>query len=305
MLPDQARQEMTKVGFRPPVAAEPTAEEALLAMLQQHEEELPQEIQKMIQARVSGPPPSATEVEIKATNDLKGASGRLRDLGHRKIRLQGRIDEVKAVLTGLYAEMKDLLQELQEAEAKMESLAQAFKTKVLQAPPSLEVEEFDCAKVLADLGVELDTTQGQKLHEAQEAHRQKHRQHMAEKALIQAGCPPGLGAPRVEPPGPDLCQHLIALGVSLTPEQQTAVAGTSWTPKDMTATLEALQAGAEDMDIDELEQGRKTIMEQLEIKRRRIQAGGQQARPNSGSSTDGGNKNPDNQDRSRSPKAKP
>ena len=187
MLPDEARQEMTKVGFRPPVAAEPTAEEALLTMLQQHEEELPQEIQKMIQARVSGPPPSATEVEIKATNDLKGASGRLRDLGHKKIRLQGRIDEVKAVLTGLYAEMKDLLQELQEAEAKMESLAQ----------------------------------------------------------------------------------------------------------------------GAEDMDIEELEQGRKTIMEQLEIKRRRIQAGGQQARPNSGSSKDGGNKNPDNQDRSRSPKAKP
>ena len=44
LLPDEARQEMTKVGFKPPAAAEPTAEESLLAMLQAHEAELPQEI---------------------------------------------------------------------------------------------------------------------------------------------------------------------------------------------------------------------------------------------------------------------
>ena len=71
-MPDEARQEMTKVGFKPPATAEPTAEESLLAMLQTHEAELPQEIRALVQTRVQGPPPSATEVEIKATNDLKG-----------------------------------------------------------------------------------------------------------------------------------------------------------------------------------------------------------------------------------------
>ena len=172
LLPDEARQEMTKVGFKPPAAAEPTAEESLLAMLQAHEAELPQEIRALVQTRVQGPPSSATEVEIKATNDLKGASGRLRDLGHKNIRLQGRIDEVKAVLTGLYGEMKDLLQELKEAEANMDALAQAFKAKVLQTPTSMEAEEFDCETALATIGVALDTTQSQKLQEAQAAHRQ-------------------------------------------------------------------------------------------------------------------------------------
>ena len=172
LLPDEARQEMTKVGFKPPAAAEPTAEESLLAMLQAHEAELPQEIRALVQTRVQGPPPSATEVETKATNDLKGDSGRLKDLGHKKIRLQGRIDEVKAVLTGLYGEMKDLLQELKEAEANMDALAQAFKAKVLQTPTSMEAEEFDCETALATIGVALDTTQSQKLQEAQAAHRQ-------------------------------------------------------------------------------------------------------------------------------------
>ena len=193
LLPDEARQEMTTVGFKPPAAAEPTAEESLLAMLQAHEAELLQEIRALAQTRVQGPPPSATEVEIKATNDLKGASGRLRDLGHKKIRLQGRIDKVKAVLTGLYGEMKDLLQELKEAEANMDALAQAFKAKVLQTPTSMEAEEFDCATALANIGVDLDTTQSQKLQEAQAAHRQKQRQQAAEQALAQVGCPPGLG----------------------------------------------------------------------------------------------------------------
>eukprot|EP00439_Symbiodinium_sp_Y106_P074182 s2502_g14.t1 len=122
LLPDEARQEMTK------------------------------EIRALVQTRVQGPPPSATEVETKATNDLKGDSGRLKDLGHKKIRLQGRIDEVKAVLTGLYGEMKDLLQELKEAEANMDALAQAFKAKVLQTPTSMEAEEFDCETALTTIG---------------------------------------------------------------------------------------------------------------------------------------------------------
>ena len=61
------------------------------------------------------------------------------------------------------------------------------KAKVLQTPTSMEAEEFDCAMALANIGVDLDTTQSQKLQEA--------------------------------------------LGIPLTPEQQTAVAATPWSPK--------------------------------------------------------------------------
>ena len=282
LLPDEARQEMTKVGFKPPAAAEPTAEESLLAMLQAHEAELPQEIRALVQTRVQGPPPSATEVEIKATNDLKGASGRLRDLGHKKIRLQGRIDEVKAVLTGLYGEMKDLLQELKEAEANMDALAQAFKAKVLQTPTSMEAEEFDCETALATIGVALDTTQSQKLQEAQAAHRQKQRQQAAEQALAQVGCPPGLGTQSGGPPGQELCQ--------------TAVAGTPWSPKVTSEVLQAsLQESAPHMEIEDLEKGRETILAQLELKRRRIQ------QPQD---KEGDSKPPGGGERSRSPKAR-
>ena len=65
-------------------------------------------------------------VEIKATNDLKGASGRLRDWRMRK---SGSINE--------------------DVEANMDALAHAFKAKVLQTPTSMEAEEFDCANGLA------------------------------------------------------------------------------------------------------------------------------------------------------------
>ena len=53
--------------------------------------------------------------------------------------------------------MKDLLQELKEAEANMDALAQAFKGKVLQTPTSLKKREFDCLQALANIGVQLDT----------------------------------------------------------------------------------------------------------------------------------------------------
>ena len=49
------------------------------------------------------------------------------------------------------------------------------KAKLLQTPTSMEAEEFDCAMALANIGVDLDTTQSQKLQEAQAAHRQKQR----------------------------------------------------------------------------------------------------------------------------------
>ena len=93
-----------------------------------------------------------------------------------------------------------------------------------------------------------------------------------------------------------MCQHLLGLGIPLTPEQQTAVAGTPWSPKVTSEALQAsLQESAPHMEIEDLEKGRETILAQLELKRRRIQ------QPQD---KEGDSKPPGGGERSRSPKAR-
>ncbi|CAE7244881.1 SIAE [Symbiodinium natans] len=239
------------------------------------------------------------EAAITATNELKGASTKLRSLGHRKIRLQAQIDESKAALKALYVEMQNLMQELKAAEENMETLAKTFRDKVLQAPVQEEDEDFNLSEVLGSIGLSLDEAQLQKVRDAQAQHKLQRRQKAAEQLLAHAGFPPGLGGSPPGIGGQAIAAQLEAIGVTLTPDQKNMVITGQWPGPSQTIDLKAaIEQGCPNMEIEDLELRREELEVQLERKRRKLAT--QSASPPT-SVKDGGK---EKGERSRSPKTR-
>ena len=191
-IPSEAQLALQKAGFQKKQKEEVTSpEDPLVALLENHKDRLPEEVKAALNERQEGLKPTAKEQATNATNDLKLASSKLRELGHRKIQLQTKIDATKSTLAGLYEDMKLLLAELVEAEKKSSELTKAFHETVLQVPTEQAVPELDLREVMKTLGVDLSEEQNKRLHELQAEHGAKKRK-FAQEALAAAGLPPGL-----------------------------------------------------------------------------------------------------------------
>ncbi|CAE7377973.1 unnamed protein product [Symbiodinium natans] len=270
-IPEAARVELSKAGFRAPVEDKSSDEVALLDLLQAHIGDLPADVQTALHNRNKVPDVPPEEAAITATNELKGASTKLRSLGHRKIRLQAKIDESKAALKALYVEMQNLMQELKAAEENMETLAKTFRDKVLQAPVQEEDEDFNLSEVLGSIGLSLDEAQLQKVRDAQAQHKLQRRQKAAEQLLAHAGFPPGLGGSPPGIGGQAIAAQLEAIGVTLTPDQKNMVITGQWPGPSQTIDLKAaIEQGCPNMEIEDLELRREELEVQLERKRRKL-----------------------------------
>ena len=296
---EAARVELSKAGFRAPVEDKSSDEVALLDLLQAHIGDLPADVQTALRNRNKVPDVPPEEAAITATNELKGASTKLRSLGHRKIRLQAKIDESKAALKALYVEMQNLMQELKAAEENMETLAKTFRDKVLQAPVQEEDEDFNLSEVLGSIGLSLDEAQLQKVRDAQAQHKLQRRQKAAEQLLAHAGFPPGLGGSPPGIGGQAIAAQLEAIGVTLTPDQKNMVITGQWPGPSQTIDLKAaIEQGCPNMEIEDLELRREELEVQLERKRRKLAT--QSASPPTSVKEGGKEKG----ERSRSPKTR-
>ena len=165
-LPNEAQAVLTKAGVKPPPEKEePESQDALLDLLKVHQDSLPAEVKAYVDSVDKAAMPSDDEAARSTTDKLKIASGKLRDLGYQKLRLQGRINTAKGVLTELYSDMKVLLADLVQTQKRVDELSKNFKDAMLAPPTEPAVPELDLTEVLKDLGIALTEDQSTRLVE--------------------------------------------------------------------------------------------------------------------------------------------
>eukprot|EP00439_Symbiodinium_sp_Y106_P037752 s3940_g4.t1 len=131
MAPD-VQEALKKAGFQHESsgAAGQPKEDPLLTLLKSRERELPQEVKDALHA--SEPKETPEQAAAVASREYKSCTIKLRDLGHKKVQLQARIDDTnKAKLREQLESMKDLMTQIDEAQKEVAKVAEQFKNTVL------------------------------------------------------------------------------------------------------------------------------------------------------------------------------
>ena len=183
-LEPQLQQALQEAGFKPKVPEK--TEPDLMQLLQQHAGELPEAVRAAI-AVPEPPAPSPTEVGLEAADRYKQAVGKLRDLGHRKLQLQGKIEVAKKGLRTMLDELKALQEAIGEAQASVDDLGRDYQEKVLTQASDLKTVQEQVQDALTEVGLQIPEDQVQRLQEALESQAKRRRK------VEPAELPPGLG----------------------------------------------------------------------------------------------------------------
>ena len=125
-LPQQTQEAMKIVGVEPPQQKDPD----LLELLRAQQESLPAEIRAVNEARAP-PPKTPVQQGLEASKDFKAATGRLRELGSKKLHLQTKIDVTKSMLKTQLDEMRALILEVEACQAEVTKISAEYEAKVL------------------------------------------------------------------------------------------------------------------------------------------------------------------------------
>ena len=103
-LTPEAKTEFQKAGYQPP---KPKPEEPdLISLLQIHAKNLPEAVREALPPPAPIPEPDPVQDGLEKGNALRKAVMKLRDLGQRKLKLQGEIDASKTHLRELLKRCK-------------------------------------------------------------------------------------------------------------------------------------------------------------------------------------------------------
>ena len=147
-LTPEAKTEFQKAGYQPP---KPTPEEPdLISLLQIHAKNLPEAVREALPPPAPTPEPDPVQDGLEKGNALRKAVMKLRDLGQRKLKLQGEIDASKTHL-------RELLKRLQSLQSDIAEATEAVKKRSQEYEPVLESaddEPNNVDLVLQALGLE-------------------------------------------------------------------------------------------------------------------------------------------------------
>ena len=149
----------------------------LRVILKNHEASLPQEVKDKLHE--SEPKETPEQAALSASREYKTCTVKLRDLGHKKVQLQARVDDTKARLREQLESMKELMTQIDTAQAEVNKVAEQFKRTVLvndaaDEPPS---GDTTLTQLLTELGISLTPEQQDKLKAVEEGHAIKKRKH--------------------------------------------------------------------------------------------------------------------------------
>ena len=193
-LTPEAKTEFQKAGYQPP---KPKPEEPdLISLLQIHAKNLPEAVREALPPPAPIPEPDPVQDGLEKGNALRKAVMKLRDLGQRKLKLQGEIDASKTHL-------RELLKRLQSLQSDIAEATEAVKKRSQEYEPVLESaddEPNNVDLVLQALGLEeaaLTDDQKRKIDALREGAKKRKLPDEADEDMK----PPGLPVPAAVPQG--------------------------------------------------------------------------------------------------------
>lgn len=196
-VPESAKHKLTEAGFKAKAASEQTQETGdIMSLLKQHVESLPDPIKLALQE----PEPTKTQAGFEASHTFKQATGKLRDLGHRKLQLQSKIDVAKESLRDMLTELQALQAQIDQTQQEVNRITKEYEAKVLAQAEGNEVhakavcEKSELSTLLAHIGVTLTEEQQAKLKEMTDSQDNKRRKVEKPDVEMPLDCerPPGL-----------------------------------------------------------------------------------------------------------------